>query len=99
MFLTGGEAMSDTRSHFDGCETIHFDCALKRITDLEHLLGASIARGGQLIGECAELRKDAERYRWIRTAGAWESEIGMEGLSENPSLFDAAVDAALGEKP
>jgi hypothetical protein len=49
--------------------------------------------------ECAELRKDADRYRWIRTAGAWESEIGMDGLSENPSLFDAAVDAAMGEKP
>jgi hypothetical protein len=52
-----------------------------------------------LNAECAELRKDATRYRWIRAAGAWESEIGMDGLSENPSLFDAAVDAAMGEKP
>jgi hypothetical protein len=37
---------------------------------------------------------DAERYRWLRTAGAWESEIGLEILSKEPDKFDAAVDAA-----
>ena len=37
---------------------------------------------------------DAERYRWLRTAGAWESEIGLEILSKEPYKFDAAVDAA-----
>jgi hypothetical protein len=59
---------------------------------LKHDLTHSLA-----CGHCfAELRKDADRYRWIRTAGAWESEIGMDILSENPSLFDAAVDAAMG---
>ena len=42
------------------------------------------------------LRKDAERYRWLRTAGAWESEIGMNILAEEPASFDAAVDAAMG---
>jgi len=41
------------------------------------------------------LRKDAERYRWLRTAGAWESEIGMDELSEDPAKFDAAIDAAI----
>jgi hypothetical protein len=40
-------------------------------------------------------RQDAERYRWLRGAGAWESEIGMELLSEDPDSFDAAVDAAM----
>ena len=43
------------------------------------------------------LRKDAARYRWIRTAGAWESECGMEVLSESPDKFDAAIDAARGQ--
>lgn len=56
---------------------------------------ARLAR--QLERENAELRKDAERYRWIRTAGAWESEIGMQILSENPEKFDLAVDAARSE--
>ena len=41
--------------------------------------------------------KDAERYRWLRTAGAWESEIGMNALSEEPAKFDAGVDAAMQE--
>ena len=45
--------------------------------------------------EVESIRKDAERYRWLRTAGAWESEIGMDVLSQSPDLFDAAVDAAM----
>ena len=39
--------------------------------------------------------RDAERYRWLRTAGAWDSEIGLNILSERPDDFDAAVDAAM----
>ena len=46
----------------------------------------------RLARENEGLRKDAERYRWIRTAGAWESEIGMDILSEDPIKFDRAVD-------
>jgi hypothetical protein len=38
------------------------------------------------------LERDALRYRWIRTAGAWESEIALDTLCETPELFDAAVD-------
>lgn len=49
----------------------------------------------KLIELCKALRKDAERYRWLRTAGAWESEVGMGILSEEPEKFDAAVDAAM----
>jgi hypothetical protein len=41
------------------------------------------------------LQADALRYRWLRTAGAWESEIGMDILSEDPAKFDAAIDAAM----
>ena len=43
----------------------------------------------------ASAQKDAERYRWLRTAGAWESEIGMDELSKTPEKFDAAVDKAM----
>jgi hypothetical protein len=45
--------------------------------------------------DAEKLCTDAERYRWLRTAGAWESEIGMDVLSEQPELFDAAVDARI----
>lgn len=38
---------------------------------------------------------DAFRYRWLRKAGAWESEIGMDELSKDPKAFDAAVDKAI----
>lgn len=49
----------------------------------------------QLERELAATQKDAARYRWLRGAGAWESEIGMDVLSENPEAFDAAVDARM----
>lgn len=49
----------------------------------------------QLERELAAAQKDAARYRWLRGAGAWESEIGMDVLSENPEAFDAAVDARM----
>lgn len=52
--------------------------------------------------EIAELRaalvgykKDAERYRWVRTAGAFNSEIGLDMLSEKPELYDAEVDSSI----
>ena len=47
--------------------------------------------------EIASLRKDAKRYRWIRAAGAWESEVGMTILSEKPEEFDAEVDARMAQ--
>ena len=39
-----------------------------------------------------KLHLDASRYRWVRTAGAWDSEIGMSILSENPEDYDRQVD-------
>lgn len=44
-------------------------------------------------------RKEIARYRWLRKAGAWESEIGMGVLSEDPEKFDAAVDEAMRYSP
>lgn len=40
--------------------------------------------------EIEGLRLKAERYDWLREAGAWESEIGMDSLT--PEEFDARVD-------
>lgn len=48
--------------------------------------------------ELEAIARDAARYRWLRRAGAWESEIGMDLLSEDPAKFDAAVDAAMADK-
>lgn len=42
--------------------------------------------------EFVAYKRDAERYRWVRTAGAFESESGLDVLSENPEKYDAAVD-------
>lgn len=53
------------------------------------------ARLDELQGRLEAALRDAERYRWLRTAGAWDSEIGLNILSERPDDFDAAVDAAM----
>ena len=39
-----------------------------------------------------ELSKDAARYRCLRSAGAWQSELRMDELSKDPDKFDAEVD-------
>jgi hypothetical protein len=36
--------------------------------------------------------EDVERYRWLRTAGAWETESTLGDMT--PEEFDRAVDAA-----
>ena len=46
----------------------------------------------ELRAKVAELERDAARYRWVRTHGAWESETGLDILSENPEDYEAAVD-------
>ena len=38
---------------------------------------------------------DADRYRWLRKAGAWESERAISDMT--PQEFDAAVDKAMRE--
>ena len=57
--------------------------------------GSALAAETMLRSLAAErdaLSVDAERYRWLRTAGAWESEVCLTILSEDPAEFDAAVD-------
>ena len=41
----------------------------------------------------AELEKDAERYRWVRIHGAWETEVWLNDAL--PKEIDAAIDAML----
>jgi hypothetical protein len=51
--------------------------------------------------ECEELRKDAERYRWLRVHStlpveAWSTHSNPQSLDES---LNEAIDAAMGEKP
>ena len=50
--------------------------------------------------ECAELRKDAERYRWLRSFGIgnkpWPQELSSQVFTNDD--FDEAINAAM-EKP
>jgi hypothetical protein len=61
-----------------------------------------VAEVERLTAENAALRKDAERYRWLRDSAG--NDI-MEKLMAECSpprwdeLVDAAIDAAMGEKP
>jgi len=59
--------------------------------DMDGRPGNGYDFGIQLIA----MAMDAFRYRWLREAGAWESEIGMDELSKDPKAFDAAVDRAI----
>ena len=43
----------------------------------------------------ADQLKYAKRYAFLRQAGAWESEIGLNILSEKPAKFDEAVDVEI----
>ena len=67
----------------------------QQVLDLRAQLAASQA-------ECEVLRKDAERYRWLRDAphawqiGPW---IGYEDIDHNDGAeLDAAIDASRKEK-
>lgn len=53
------------------------------------------SRIAELEQKLAEAQKDQARYQWVRQAGAWDSEVGLNIMSENPCEFDAAVDAAI----
>lgn len=71
----------------------HF--AMEYLERAEKLLTRAYEDIEALRRENAELRKDAERYQWVRKAGAFDSQIGLDLLSENPEKYDAAVDASI----
>lgn len=54
-----------------------------------------------LKAECDALRRDAERYRWLRTKGALRREAHIAVLTKNggfvgeEEVVDAVIDAAL----
>ena len=50
--------------------------------------------------EIERLRRDAERYRWLRDKAPPDiGDIASVRDSHDPSEIDAAIDAARGEKP
>ncbi len=46
--------------------------------------------------ELAQLRADAERYRWLRKHPAWETEAFLSGIT--PTEYDAAIDDRMDEE-
>jgi hypothetical protein len=68
---------------------------LENTPDVQSRAREAAAELRRLSAENDALRADAERYRWLRTAGAWESEIGLDALSKSPEKFDAAIDAVI----
>jgi hypothetical protein len=53
----------------------------------------------RLTAENAALRKDAERYRWLRVIQHPSLGLTRLVLNDTPYGIDAAIDAAMGEKP
>jgi len=53
------------------------------------LLGMGSEREARLLARCAELERDASRYRWMRRTPLWAPALGAE--------LDTAVDAAMKE--
>ena len=74
-------------------------CFTKHVFDKDTTLlmqiGAMCQEIDELRAALESYKKDAERYRWVRTAGAFNSEIGLDMLSEKPELYDAEVDSSI----
>jgi hypothetical protein len=61
-----------------------------------HQINALAANERRLIDEMAALRKDAERYRWLRSTTNWASSKGERvDVRNNPELWDSAIDACI----
>ena len=78
-------------------------CDLCDYDDAEH----DAAMAAQIEDELAALRKDAERYRWLRqdeciadwdAAGVLELYAGPDYSRKNGESLDAAIDAAMAPK-
>ena len=75
---------------------------IQRAENAEAALAYAASTGDECAIEVEALRKDAERYRWLRDSAG--NDI-MEKLMAECSpprwdeLVDAAIDAAMGEKP
>lgn len=75
-----------------GQEEVYFHTALIRLSDYESLQA-----------ECAKLRKDAERYRWLRDKSEslhsfyLSTPVWMTGVRFHPENVDSTIDAAIQE--
>ena len=92
----------------DGWHARYLDCEVERDVEKEHVRQC-VANIAKLVAENAALRADAERYRWLRDglSGPLAATEGMKRMAgafgefdDTPSAeqFDAAIDAAIGEK-
>jgi hypothetical protein len=63
------------------------------------MIAAAIAEYDALAAERDALRKDAERYRWLRDKKHPSLGLTRLVLNDTPHGIDAAIDAAMGEKP
>lgn len=88
----GEQSTLKTRSEFDGC---CWACGAE--IDLEDYLARATDERDQLRAEVEALRKDAERYRWLRTYayGHFHGEELEDLFSRNDSLVDEKVDEAI----
>jgi chromosome segregation ATPase len=92
----------------DGWHSRCLDMEVERDVEKEHVRQC-VANIAKLVAENAALRADAERYRWLRDglSGPLAATEGMKRMAgafgefdDTPSAeqFDAAIDAAIGEK-
>lgn len=80
----------------------------RSMTDATFIAAASPASILELLAENDALRKDAERYRWIRTADWWRSPVcAISNPKEQAKLgsdcpsgerLDAQIDAAMAKE-
>ena len=57
---------------------------------------ATLTTNDRLENELAAAQRDAERYRWIREHGAWETESFLSSL--DPEQYDAAIDNRINQQ-
>ena len=48
-----------------------------------------------LAAELAQVKQDAERYRWARDKRAFKTRVARTAWNAGPSAVDAAIDAAI----
>jgi exonuclease III len=61
-----------------------------------HQISVLAANERRLIDELRQAKKDAERYRWLRSTTNWASSNGERvDVRNNPALWDEAIDACI----
>jgi hypothetical protein len=79
-----------------------YDALAAENAALKAQLAYAASTGDECAIEVEALRKDAERYRWLRDATGWSIQqwLGLSGVWTeylSGKNLDAAIDAAMGE--